>query len=113
MLGNAIKEISLIVGDISTVEQISIQQAMSIDQIRDGLAQVSDVVQSNAATAEENSAISEEMSAQAVMLSQEVSKFKLENRSALSEGGQLFQSNYMADEDHFALGHGVHAIEKY
>ena len=113
ILNNAIKEISLIVEDIGTVEQISIQQAMSIDQIRDGLAQVSNVVQSNAATAEENSAISEEMSAQAVMLSQEVSKFKLENSSPSPEIGQLFQSSHMADEDYLAFDYEAHALEKY
>ncbi len=59
------------------IEASSKEQAGAIKQIRDGLGQVSDVVQTNAATAEENSATAEEMSAQALTLRQEVGKFKL------------------------------------
>jgi len=59
------------------IEQASAEQARAIDQIMQGLNQVSAVVQTNAATAEENSAASEEMSAQAATLREEVSKFKL------------------------------------
>ena len=68
------------------IEQASADQASAIEQISQGLAQVSDVVQTNAATAEENSATSEEMSAQAVTLHQEVGKFKL---AAPSDAGEL------------------------
>lgn len=63
---------------IAKIERASSSQAASIDQIRQGLSQVSAVVQTNAATAEENSATSEEMSAQAVTLREEVKKFKLD-----------------------------------
>jgi methyl-accepting chemotaxis protein len=80
-LKDAIEKISLIVEEINKVEQTSIRQALSIEQIKEGLSQVSDVIQSNAATAEENSAISEEMSAQATMLRHEVNRFKLGNNS--------------------------------
>ena len=45
--------------------------------MKQGLEQVSAVVQTNAATAEENSATSEEMSAQAATLQAEVGNFKL------------------------------------
>ncbi len=62
---------------IVKIEAASIEQAKAIEQIKQGLAQVSDVVQTNAATAEENSATAEEMSAQAVTLQGEVEKFKL------------------------------------
>ena len=62
---------------IAKVEQMSIQQTTAIEQINEGLNQVSAVVQTNAATAEENSATSEEMSAQAAMLRQQVQLFKL------------------------------------
>ena len=65
----------------SKIEEASAAQSLAIDQIKEGLAQVSAVVQTNAATAEENSAASEEMSAQAAALRGEVGKFKLaENR---------------------------------
>ena len=65
------------VRSISKIEQASTEQARAIEQIKQGLAQVSAVVQTNAATAEENSATSEEMSAQAATLQEEVGKFKL------------------------------------
>lgn len=64
---------------IVKIEQASIEQTSAIEQIKQGLNQVSAVVQTNAATAEENSAASEEMSAQAAILRQEVGKFKLHN----------------------------------
>lgn len=63
------------------IEQASTEQARAIEQIRDGISQVSAVVQTNAATAEENAATSEEMSAQAVTLREEVGKFNLKDCS--------------------------------
>ncbi len=63
---------------IAKIDQASAEQAIAIEQIKQGIAQVSAVVQTNAATAEENSATSEEMSAQAATLRQEVAKFKLD-----------------------------------
>jgi len=67
----------LVIDNIKNIENASIEQAAAIEQIKQGLNQVSSVVQTNAATAEENSATSEEMSAQAATLHDEVSKFKL------------------------------------
>ena len=64
---------------IDKIDHASTEQAAAIEQIRQGLLQVSSVVQTNAATAEENSATSEEMSAQAATLREEVSKFRLED----------------------------------
>ena len=61
------------------IEQASTQQAHALEQIKDGLNEVSAVVQTDAATAEENSATSEEMSAQAATLRDEVRKFKLKS----------------------------------
>ncbi len=63
--------------NILKIEQASIEQTGAIEQIQQGLSQVSAVVQTNAANAEENSATSEEMSAQAVTLQEEIRKFKL------------------------------------
>jgi methyl-accepting chemotaxis protein len=62
----------------SKIAQASAEQAGAIEQIKQGLAQVSSIVQTNAATAEENSASSEEMSAQAASLREEVGNFKLD-----------------------------------
>jgi len=69
----------LVIDNILKIEEASTEQAVAIEQIRQGLNQVSSVVQTNAATAEENSATSEEMAAQAETLHEEVGKFKLKN----------------------------------
>ncbi len=69
---------------IIKIDRASTEQAAAIEQIKQGLAQVSSVVQTNAATAEENSATSEEMSAQAATLREEVGKFKLDSDCHLS-----------------------------
>lgn len=69
----------LVIGSITKIDESSAKQAVAIEEIKQGLNQVSSVVQTNVATAEENSATSEEMSAQAVTLHKEVSKFKLKN----------------------------------
>lgn len=66
---------------INQINLASSEQSTSIEQIQEGLSQVSSVTQTNAATAEENSAASEEMSAQANTLRQEVQKFKLKKES--------------------------------
>ncbi len=63
---------------IFKIEKATADQAVAIEQIKQGLSQVSNVVQTNAATAEENSATSEEMSAQAATLREEVGKFRLD-----------------------------------
>ncbi len=60
------------------IRRASAEQASAIEQIKEGISQVSGVVQTNAATAEENSATSEEMSAQAATLREEVRKFTLD-----------------------------------
>ena len=62
---------------IQKIDAASAGQAAAIEQIKQGLNQISTVVQTNAATAEENSATSEEMSAQAAALQEEVNKFIL------------------------------------
>ncbi|MDO5062915.1 MAG: methyl-accepting chemotaxis protein [Peptostreptococcaceae bacterium] len=56
------------------------EQAETIERVNSALGQISNVVQSNAATAEESSAASEELSAQANMLYSEVKKFKLKGQ---------------------------------
>ncbi|MEY8353968.1 methyl-accepting chemotaxis protein [Lachnospiraceae bacterium 54-53] len=63
---------------IQEIATASTEQVQAIEQINQGLSQVSTVVQTNAATAEESSASSEELDAQAQTLKQEVGKFKLQ-----------------------------------
>lgn len=62
---------------VREIESASSEQAAAIEQIDQGLSQVSAVIQTNAATAEESSASSEELAAQAQALQSEVSRFKL------------------------------------
>lgn len=68
---------SLVEQAIQGIQTASSEQVMAIEQINQGLSQVSAVIQTNAATAEESSASSEELTAQSQTLQQEVGKFKL------------------------------------
>ncbi len=79
ILQNVQAEAKMVVENIGKIDRASNDQAVAIDQIKQGLTQVSAVVQTNAATAEENSATSEEMSAQAATLREEVGKFCLDS----------------------------------
>lgn len=62
---------------ISSIAMASASQNASLSQINQGIMQISNVVQNNAASAEEGSAASEELSAQADRLKEYVSVFKL------------------------------------
>jgi methyl-accepting chemotaxis protein len=79
ILRNVEENAGLISVSIDKINAASSEQAAAIEQIKQGLSQVSAVVQTNAATAEENSATSEEMSAQAAALREEVGKFHLDS----------------------------------
>lgn len=57
------------------------RQAEAISQINQGIEQVSNVIQNNAATAEESAAASEEMSGQAGLLKALISKFTLKTNA--------------------------------
>ena len=81
---------------IAHVDDASSRQATAIEEIKQGLNQVSAVVQTNAATAEENSATSEEMSAQAATLRMEVGKFQLESMEQ-DKGGRASNKAYKSD----------------
>ena len=76
--------------NIAKIERATFEQSGAIDQLRQGLSQVSAVVQTNAATAEENSATSEEMSAQAAALREEVAKFRLSEAETDRAGAVSF-----------------------
>ncbi len=69
---------------IERVAHASAGQTSAIELIKEGLNQVSSVVQTNAATAEENSATSEEMAAQAATLQQEVQRFTLRDEKSVT-----------------------------
>jgi methyl-accepting chemotaxis protein len=69
---------------ISEIARSSNEQAMGIAQINTGLNQVSQVVQTNAATSEESAAASEELTGQAVLLKEMVGKFRLKKMQRLA-----------------------------
>ena len=71
---SGIKEIAEFSKDLKVMVQ---DQSEAMRQAEIGVNQISEVVQSNAATAEEASATSEELSAQAIILDELVGQFKL------------------------------------
>lgn len=85
MLVTVAEQAAMVEQSIKEIEVASASQASAIEQINQGITQVSAVIQTNAATAEESSAASEELAAQAQVLQQEVEQFKLrkENESYL------------------------------
>ncbi len=83
-LDEIVNGIAKTVDIISEIAQSSNEQAMGIAQINTGLFQVSQVVQTNAATAEESAASSEELSGQAEMLKEMVGRFRL--RKLMNDG---------------------------
>lgn len=62
---------------VGEIAEASSQQATSIAEVNKGIEQVSQVVQTNSATAEESAAASEELSSQAALLKGMVNKFRL------------------------------------
>lgn len=71
---NGIREVT---DSIGTISEASEEQANAANQAKQGLDQISSVVQNNSATAQESAAASEELSGQAQLLKQMVGKFKL------------------------------------
>lgn len=62
---------------LQSIAGSSEEQAKAVERINDGVAQISAAVQNNSATSQESAAASEEMSAQAKLLHERVSAFKL------------------------------------
>ncbi|MDR1245831.1 MAG: methyl-accepting chemotaxis protein [Clostridiales Family XIII bacterium] len=69
---------------MQAISGASRRQSDSISEITNGMSQISDVVQSNSATAEESAAAAEELSAQAGMLENILSQFKLKENGTVS-----------------------------
>ena len=65
------------VSSIDQISSVSNEQAEAVEQVNDGISQISTVVQSNSATAEQSAAASEELSAEAGNLKQLVEQFTL------------------------------------
>ena len=78
---NAVDDVNEMTGIIGQISEASNEQAYAISQITIGMDQISDVVQTNSATAEKSAAASEELSGQSQLMMSLVGKFKLKNGS--------------------------------
>ncbi|WRS27767.1 methyl-accepting chemotaxis protein [Oscillospiraceae bacterium MB08-C2-2] len=92
ILEEVAQKAKLVVESIRAIDVASAEQAASIEQINQGLTQVSSVVQTNAATAQESSASSEEMAAQVQMLREQIQRFKLRDEAVKNSDFTLSSS---------------------
>ena len=76
-LGNAVNKIDEVNDMIQKTAENAVMQMQSMNQIRDGVEEMSQGIQDNSAMAEETSATSEELAAQAVTLNELVQMFQL------------------------------------
>ncbi|MDR3294813.1 MAG: methyl-accepting chemotaxis protein [Clostridiales Family XIII bacterium] len=88
---NAISEKNAI--SMQGISDSSQQQSSAISEITTGIGQISDVVQANSATAQESAAASEQLSAQANMLEDILSQFKLKEKDYGARAPQ-FQTEF-------------------
>ena len=77
-LNKVVEDSCAVLDAVVQISEATTQQAESIKQITMGIDQISDVVQTNSATAEQSAAASEELSGQAQMALSMVSMFTLE-----------------------------------
>ena len=80
-----VAEVADLVGSIAKASK---EQNLAIEQINQGVLQVSQVVQANSATSEESASASEQLSAQADVLKQTAGKFKLDASVITKTAGQ-------------------------
>ena len=70
-------ELDQIIQEVANIRTASDRQAVSVKNIKKGVEDINDVIQSNSAAAEETSATSEELSASATTLNELLEHFKL------------------------------------
>ena len=66
-----------VISSIDAIARASQEQADAVDQVKTQISEISNVVTTNSATAEESAATSQELSAQARMLEEMTSSFRL------------------------------------
>jgi methyl-accepting chemotaxis protein len=76
---------------VGGIAKASNDQAMAVAQVNTGIEQVSQVTQTNSATAEESAAASEELSSQAALLKEMVGRFSLRGQAHISGQKVSFQ----------------------
>lgn len=75
-LSETATDANIVVTSITEIAQDSMEEAKSVSDVTAGLGQISNVVQTNAATAEESAASSEELSGQASILRNLINEFQ-------------------------------------
>ena len=78
-LFEAVSNVNEMTGIIGQISEASSNQADSISQLLMGIDQISNVVQTNSATAQESAAASEELSSQSQLMNRLVERFKLKD----------------------------------
>lgn len=78
-LAEVVEGVNMIAESSKRLSDISAEQALAMQQAEAGIDRISEVVQSNSATAEESSATSEELAAQATAMNDLVGRFQLKN----------------------------------
>ncbi len=77
VLGTIVENVADVADIVEGIAKASNEQKLAIDQINQGVNQVSQVVQSNSATSEESASASQQLSAQADRMRERVRHFKL------------------------------------
>ncbi len=94
-LEQIVKEVTKATALVGAIAEASNEQANNITQINLGVEQVSQVVQSNSATAEQSAAASEELSSQADLLKEMISQFQLkEDTGTSARAGNRLSENF-------------------
>lgn len=78
-MDNVVTDAAQITDVFHKISRASEEQSVSVSQVAQGADQISNVVQTNSATAEQSAAASEELSGQSQMLKDMISQFRLPN----------------------------------
>ncbi|NLK38064.1 MAG: HAMP domain-containing protein [Epulopiscium sp.] len=109
---SVVQDTSAVIELVDEIAVASSEQTSSIIQITEGIEQISNVVQTNSATAEESAAASEELSGQAEMLNQLCSEFTLTNSTDGIGTQNSSESHFNATPIDFGSS-GYNTMDKY
>ncbi len=76
-LNKIVSEIDKVSSIVNEISKASSEQTLALEQINEGVNQISTVTQMNSATAEESASASQQMSSQATVLREKISEFNL------------------------------------
>jgi methyl-accepting chemotaxis protein len=93
-LADILAGISASAGSIREIDEVCELQVKTIEQLNSGLEQISQIVQSNTATAEESAASSQQMAAQSAMLMEMVSKYRIEVERIVAKPSGFNENDY-------------------